>query len=91
MPKPKLLYRTRGSDALLLLAAERRGPRGVIAKRLRKTLDRSVLNRARKGERKASAETQEKIAEITGGLIPVAWWKQKARGRRRCITCGRPA
>lgn len=88
MPKP--MHRSRGSDALLVLLVQKEGRRAALAKRLRQEIDRSVLNRARKGERAPAKETQQKIRAITGGLIPVPWWEQEPRGPQLCITCGRP-
>jgi hypothetical protein len=81
--------RTRGSDALDLLLAQKNGKRGEIAKRLREQVDRSILNRARIGERQPSRTTAEKIRGITAGLIPASWWDEPARGPKRCPKCGR--
>lgn len=86
---PKAKERTRASDALDLLLAQRTGKRAEIARKLRREMDRSVLNRARIGERHPSDRTQDKIRKLTGGLIPVIWWQQPARGPKRCGACGR--
>jgi hypothetical protein len=82
-------YRSRGSDALDLLLAKKNGERSKLAKTLRKLIDRSVLNRARIGERRPSLTTANKIRDVSGGRIPTIWWDQPPRGPRRCQTCGR--
>lgn len=86
---PDAKYRSRGSDALDLLLAQKNGKRAAVVKRLRKQMDRSVLNRARLGQRRPSLDTANKIRDLTGGLIPASWWGQEPRGPKRCGACGR--